>query len=412
VLVLAAAVAADEKAARDPDLPWLDNEFYKVNVEVRPRIELADQDNLDASQAYTIRSHVGLRAKPYYGFSALAELLNIWSLDDGSYHDGASTPNGDTTIADPEQTKLNRAWLQFERPQWWGAKAKGGRQRILFDDQRFVGNIGWRQGEQSFDAALGETSLGVDDLTIQYAYLWDIRRIFGDQGPRSVGARDWDSDSHLVRVHYTGFGSSDGSSSLKLSAFAYLLDFQGDAPANSSNSYGFRLAGQRDLGDDWTLKYVGSYAFQTDANDNPADYDAHYVWVSGDVGPKELGTLGVGYELLGSDGGDARFVTPLATAHKFNGFADVFLNNGGVRGLQDLNFTLAPKLPWKLSGKLIYHEFWSDHRNKHRGREIDGVLSRPINPYMTALTKFAYFDGSSSGPDDIYRVWFQLTFAY
>ena len=119
---LTSAVAAGGEVDRDPGLRWLDNELYKLIVEIRPRIELADQDGLDASQAYTIRSRVGLEVKRYFGFSALAELLNVWSLDDDSYYDGASTPNGDTTIADPERTELNRAWLQFARPNWLGSQ--------------------------------------------------------------------------------------------------------------------------------------------------------------------------------------------------------------------------------------------------------------------------------------------------
>jgi hypothetical protein len=30
-----------------------------------------------------------------------------------------------------------------------------GRQRINLDDQRFVGSVGWRQNEQTFDAVRG-----------------------------------------------------------------------------------------------------------------------------------------------------------------------------------------------------------------------------------------------------------------
>ncbi len=401
-----AGAAAEEEPQRDPLLPWLDNEFYKVHLEARPRIELADQDGFDASQAYTIRTKAALEAKSYYGFSALAELLNVWSLDQGSYFDVASTPNGDTAIADPAQTELNRAWLQFSMPEWWRVRAKGGRQLILLDDQRFVGNVGWRQGEQTFDSARGSTSLGVDDLTLEYAYLWDIRRVFGDQGPRSQGTRDWDSKSHLARVNYSGLDFLD------MTVFAYFLDFEQDSPTNSSNSYGFRVAGQTEFGVDWLVKYAGSYAYQTDAADNPVDYDAHYVWVGGDIGPEKIGTIGVAYELLGSDDGKARFVTPLATAHKFNGLADVFLNNGGPTGLQDLHLTVKPALPWRFAASIVFHEFWSDQGGNHLGREIDTVITRPINDYMTALVGGAYFDGTSRGPADIYRLWFQLTFKY
>jgi hypothetical protein len=197
-----------------------------------------------------------------------------------------------------------------------------------------------------------------------------------------------------------------------MTAFAYLLDFERESPGNSSNSYGLRLSGQVELSDDLFVGYAGSYAYQTDAAKNPASYDAHYVAVDGRFESKPLGSIGIGYELLGSDDGKAVFGTPLATAHKFNGFADAFLDNGGPAGLQDLYFTLAPKLPCKLAGKLVYHEFWSDEGSNHLGREIDAVLSRPINEHLTALTKFAWFGGPTRGPADRWRLWLQLTFQY
>jgi len=331
----ATSAAAEAEPVGDPNLPWLDNPYYKLFLDVRARMEFADIEGFSDSQAYTIRTRAGLGSKPYFGFSAFAELENTWSLDDGSYFDGASAPNGESVIADPENIELNRAWLQFEKKEWLGMRAKGGRQRMIWDDARFIGNVGWRQNEQTYDAALGETTLGVEGLSAWYAYVWDVRRIFGDQGP-SPTTQDFDSNSHLARVSHQGLDF------LKATAFMYLLDFDQDSPPNSSNSYGLRLWGDIALSEDLSLSYAASYAYQTDAADNPVDYEAHYVWLGADVGWKSLGSLGVLYERLGSDDGDAVFVTPLATAHKFNGFADAFLDNGGPRGLQDLGISVAP----------------------------------------------------------------------
>lgn len=405
VVAVAGAAGAEEPVVGDPNLPWLDNEYYKVHLNVRARIELANIDGSSGSQAYTIRTRAALEAKPFHGFGALAELENTWSLADSQYFDGASTSNtGKSIIADPENTELNRAWLQYASKALFGspvgASAKAGRQRIIFDDARFIGNVGWRQNEQTMDAALGQTDFSVDDLSAQYAYLWDIRRIFGRN------SSDYSSDSHLARLNYSGVEGHD------FSAFAYFLDFENDSPSDSSNSYGVRAAGRFPLSDDFSLGYSASYAFQTDAADNPVDYDAHYVWAQLDVKMKEVGLLGAGYEMLGSDDGDARFVTPLATAHKFNGFADAFLDNGGVRGLQDLFFTVAPSLPWKFKGKLIYHEFWRADGGQHLGRELDAVISRPFNKHLSGLVKGAWFDGESRGPADRWRLVFEVTFKY
>lgn len=51
----------------DPDLPWLDNRYYKVHIQIRARIELAKIDGFESSQAYTIRTHAGIGLKPWQG---------------------------------------------------------------------------------------------------------------------------------------------------------------------------------------------------------------------------------------------------------------------------------------------------------------------------------------------------------
>ncbi len=60
----------------------------------------------------------------------------------------------------------------------------------------------------------------------------------------------------------------------------------------------------------------------------------------------------------------------------------------------------------------MYHEFWFADGGSHLGRELDGVWTRPFNDYLTGLFKFAWFDGTSKGPADRWRVWFQVNFGY
>ena len=386
-------------------LPWFDNDMYKVALDMRGRIELADINGFQNSEAYTVRTRLGLGLKPWRGFSVFAELENTTSADNSAYFDVASTPNGKSAIADPENTELNQAFVQYQNADWADLRVRGGRQRIVLDDARFVGNVGWRQNEQTFGAGLVQSSFGVEGLTAQYVYLWDIQRIFGDKGP-TAGTQDFTSESHILRANYTGIDD------LNITVFAYLFDFGSDSPVFSANTYGFRVNGKVDLSDQMYLKYAGSYAFQKDEAANPVDYDAHYIAAEGTLGTKRLGGFTLGYELLGSDNGDARFVTPLATAHKFNGFADAFLNNGGVNGLQDLYVAIAPRLPMKFKAKIIYHHFWSHEKSQNLGDEIDGVLSRKLNKYLTALAKFAWFDGTNKGPADRWRLWAQITLKY
>jgi len=405
VLLLLLPMSGPARADDAPPPLWkqvLDNDYYKVSLNTRLRVELADQDGAKASQAYTLRARLGLGTKPLYGFSAFAELESVIAFDEDTYFDVVETPNGETAIADPEDTQLNRLWLQYENPEIAGLRLKAGRQRIIFDDARFVGNVGWRQNEQTFDAALGETTLGIDGLKLTYAWIEEVKRIFGDQSPQ----KDWDSSSHLANLSYT-FGPV-----LTATAFAYLLRFDNDSPGNSADSYGFRVSGKYPLGGDWSLGYVGSYAWQQDADENPVDYDADYGNVELTLGYAPLGAITAGGELLGSDQGRARFVTPLATAHKFNGFADVFLNNGGNNGLRDAYFAVAPKLPFGISGKLIYHHFWADENGGSLGDELDYVASKTLAKGLVLLSKGAWFNGRARGPADIWRWWLELNYAF
>ncbi|MCG8590902.1 MAG: alginate export family protein [Proteobacteria bacterium] len=369
----------------------------KVHLDARARLEIADFDTLEQSEAATIRTRLGYETGAWQGISGFVEMENIAALSDDAYFDGVASPNGKSIIADPEGTELNRVFLKVEREEF-DTRFVGGRQRVKLDDDRFIGNVGWRQNEQTLDAVRLDTSLGIDGLSVLYGYVWDVHRIFGDEGPPN--RRDFDSDSHMVRVAYTKFSFA------KPVLFGYFFDFD-NSVGNSANSFGVRVTGDVAPLEKWKFSYQLSYARQVDAADNPVDYEANYYLIDGKLGYAPLGAIGIGYEELGSDDGIAVFTTPLATAHKFNGYADVFLNNGGPRGLRDLYVYVAPKLPFGLKGKLAYHRFESDQGDNDLGDEIDAVLSRGFTKHVNVLAKYAYYDSSGNAPLDRWRFWLQ-----
>ncbi len=163
----------------------------------------------------------------------------------------------------------------------------------------------------------------------------------------------------------------------------------------------------------WVLGYSGSFAHQVEAANNRNHYEARYGWVEGSAGHADWLTLGTGFENLGSDDGTARFGTPLATAHKFNGFADAFLDNGGDDGLRDYFVWIAPKLPFGVTAKAIYHRFWTAEQKRHVGDEFDLLMTRRFGDHWLALLKAAVFEGQSrSGPADRWRLTLELNFRY
>lgn len=401
-----------------PYFGWLD-ELYdaltggKVDLRLNLRTEFADSDGGKTSQAYTSSLRLGYGTAEYHGFSAYLGFEDVRSADDDLYNAaGLNNENRRTVIADPEATKINQAYLNyFFEPAM--TQIRAGRQRLNLDDARFVGNVGWRQNEQTLDGLLVRNT-SIEGLEATYMYVYEVNRIFGDDRSAAVPSAnlDFESDSHLFNVSYSGFDEL-GIEDLTVTAFAYVLDFSGGnatARANSSNTLGFRASGGIDLNDSIDVGGTFSLAHQVDGEDNPTGYRANYFLLEAEAGEENLGRAFIGIEVLGSYHGRAQFRTPLATAHKFNGWADAFLNNGGPKGLQDIYVGIAPRLPFEFQGKLVYHRFNSEDGGGNLGWEFDAELKRKIYKDVSGLVKYAYFDGQRN--PDIYRLWFQLTLAF
>ena len=83
-------------------------------------------------------------------------------------------------VADPEITELNRLQLAYTGVE--DATFTVGRQRVILGDARYVGNVGFRQNEQTFDAVRATIS-AIENVTINYLYLDRVHRILGDDHP-------------------------------------------------------------------------------------------------------------------------------------------------------------------------------------------------------------------------------------
>lgn len=372
-----------------------------IKMNIRTRASYADERGDDTSQAYTVRTRLGYLTQAYEGFQAFVEMEDVTSFDYDRYNAGnLNNQPTRTNIADVEVTEINQLWANYELPlEDWSLSVKAGRQIIALDDQRFIGHVGWRQDNQTFDAITLKTDLGIENLELHYGYLWQINRIFGDQA-------DWDSESHLINVSY------DLESIGKLTAFGYLFDFENDSPGNSSQTVGVRLAGDQELNEDLILKYQLSAAFQEDYGDNPTDYDAMYFMADAAFEVKETGTFGAGFEIFTSDNGVASFQTPLATGHKFNGFADAFLTKPAA-GLHDFYvYYKTGSLPMGWNGYLSYHYYGGEDGAEHLGDEVNAVLSKKINDYMTFTAKFAHFMGAEAMYPETSRLTFDVTLSF
>ena len=388
---LLAAVAA-------PSLALAQSPPGDIILDMRLRSESVSQDGLpEDAQALTLRTRFGYETPAWRGFKALVEGENVTALVD----DYNSTTNGKVrypVVADPEDTELNRAQIS-----WTGAKADAvvGRQRLILGNARFVGNVGFRQNEQTFDAV--KTAFRpTKELALTYAYVDRVHRVFGDDSPQG----EWDSDSHLVQADLkTAAG--------QLTGYGYLMAFE-NAPAQSNATWGVRLTAARAVRPGLSVTYEAEYARQTEHRNNPADFELDYVALS--AGLKAAAPwASVGYERLEGNGSRG-FATPLATLHAFQGWADVFLTTPPA-GVRDLNLRagttlkLGPKaLPVRLQAAV--HDFAEDDGSDRYGRELDLLAAAPVTKALTAEVKAAFFDGDRPGFADRSKVWVTLEFKY
>ena len=341
----------------------------KPIIDARLRYEGVDQAGIaKRADAVTARTRAGFEAKSG-DFAFLAETEATLAISE-NYNSGVNGRTTFPTVADPQNVELNRLQLQYRGlPK---TVVTLGRQRINLDDQRFVGSVGWRDNEQTFDAVRVEWS-GVKNLKVDLTYSWSDRTIWGVNGGNRYGP------ARLTAIGGNNFLANAALTTKvgTLTGFAYLVDQDETLTrTNSSASYGARFAGAYTFRSKAKLGYALSAARQNDHARNPNRYTANYYAGDLSLGVKPL-TLGAGFEILGSDRGVAltSFQTPLATLHKFNGWADKFLVTP-PNGLRDA-YGLAG-VTWKKMGKIdaitlaaIYHRFGSDRLGLRYGDEID-----------------------------------------
>jgi len=369
----------------------------KAHVGFRYRFENVDQDGFDKdANASTIRMRLNYQTGAWQKWSGFAEFDYVGELLFKDFNNlGGSSPDRDQypVVADPKGTDLNQLYLDYDPSA--SAKARFGRQRILLDNQRFVGGVGWRQNEQTYDG-LALTYTGWSNTEVFYNYTTAVKRIFGGD---VTGGRH-DSDNHLLNVK------------VKLSddwvvvPYYYYID-NSDVAGFSTATFGGRLTGNVALGAG-KLNLVAEFATQSDAANNPVDYDADYFNLGATLALKNGLSLGLAWESLGGDQdrAGAAFRTPLATLHAFQGWADKFLATPGG-GIDDLFATVKYQAgKWSFTG--VYHDFSAESGSADYGTEFDISAGRKLGDRYGLLLKAAFYDADQHATDTN-KLWLMLT---
>ena len=365
-----------------------------IALNFRYRYEYVDEDGLPKdANASTLRTRLTVTSGEVGGFQVLVQGDNVTYLGNDNFN---NTDNGKTrypVVADPDYTEVNQAFISYAFNE--KNKVTGGRQSINYADQRFIGSVGWRQNEQTMDSARFQLN-PMSGLTLDYSYIWKVNRIFDPDSDKS----EFNGDTHAAIVSYK---ITEGHT---LSAYGYLLDLD-EAPALSSKTFGAAYQGSFKLSERIGLGLSLAAAQQQEYKDNPNDYSADYYFGELTAKFKPL-SISLGYEELESDDGIS-LQTPLATLHKFQGFADKFLTTP-VGGMEDTYI----KAVTTVGGvKLIafYHEFEAESGSMDYGSEFDFVAAYKFNKNYSVLFKYAAYNADDFASDTD-KAWLMLTAAF
>lgn len=359
----------------------------KTTLNFRLRSEQVDDELFNrTARAGTLRSRLTYASAMWQGWDLNLEVDHVLYVTNDNFNSTRNFNVNRPQIADPDGADLNQANLRYRQG---AATVTLGRQRLQRDNQRFVGGVGWRQNEQTFDAANIAYKVH-DNVQIDYAWILDTHRIFGPDAGNPPPALD--SNHHLTNVGW------QINPTLRAGAYFYALEFD-DADLLSSTTAGAFLQGTFTPGSEGgvLLDYRLEAARQQDHQNNPRNFDVDYLHgiAGASLGATRIAT---GYEQLGSDAtANVAMQTPLATLHAFQGWADRFLTTPAT-GLTDLYISAQHKVG-QFDLMAVWHDYDADRGGLSYGREWNLQATTAVNPNLTLTLKYADYQADNFSVD-------------
>ncbi|MGZ8159195.1 MAG: alginate export family protein [Methylobacter sp.] len=368
-----------------------------VKIDLNYRYENVDQDRgpQKTANANTARLRAGLLSPTFHGLQGYAEFEGNLAMQE----DYNSTRNGNTaysTVADPEKSELNQLWISYSGIP--DTVIKGGRQRIKLDDDRFIGNVGWRQMETTFDSVLvTHNNQQLFGLTVNAGYIGNVQ---------TFTATTENIEAPILNVNYKvgDYGNLVG--------YGYWLNYtERENYEKSSQTYGIRLSNFQKpgdtlkLSDNYGLVYTAEWGRQLDYGHGPTKYEADRFNLMGGFTAYNFTFQGA-VEQLDGKGANKTFDTPLGTNHAFQGWADLFLvtPNDGIRDVFGTAIATMDRGNVVLTG--VYHDFTDDSGRLHYGKEWDFSALKKFGKHYSVLAKYAYYDADQFSTDT-QKIWVQ-----
>lgn len=375
----------------------------KFNGQLRTRYEFVDDSVKDDANAITTRFALSVRTG-LLGIEGLSAFGQMMAVTNFGYDKYAPENTDYALIDDAKNERITQAYLDYKMGD---TLIRAGRQMINLDDQRFVGAVGWRQMPQTFMGYTLQNS-SVENLNLMATY---VTGRYGIKDGLSGGA-----ENVFLHADYKVMPE------LTLSGYGYLL-------GSNSDTYGLMAKGKVGM-----FNYIAEVATQQDSSleyESMGKKDVDAMYFRGDISTKYNGfILGAAYESLGdADGNDHGFTTPLATLHKWQGFADVFLGytaKSNTYGLNDFYAKVGYVSPKFGKFLAIYHTFSTQEtdgiNSDDVGSELDLLYTYKFSNGIDFLAKAAFFSGETNSVlanlkdpianNDVTKYWVQFDYKF
>lgn len=323
------------------------------------------------------------------------------------------------TWGDEEQLKdnaglqVNELWLELLLNHHLTLKA--GRQELVYDDHRLLGNLDWANATRSHDA-----------LLLKYAdnnktFNWHLGGAFNQYGEALFGT-DYQLKNYKF-LTFTWLKKEFGKSVLSFTAIANGLNATVNTGKKTYTSYTLGPL-YNYQGKAWKA-LVGAY-YQTGKTDNALLLDAYMLNSYMQLNCKKV-FFGLGFDYISGNNNNTplskshSFSTLYATNHKFYGYMDYFINlpaDTKLRGLTDPYLRLGVLLDKKITVTLDLHHFilanrfnQTDPKYNALGNEVDLLAEYKISPeinlqagYSTMLAT-TNMEALKTGSSSNYNSW-------
>ncbi|MBP9777582.1 MAG: alginate export family protein [Rickettsiaceae bacterium] len=358
----------------------------ETTIGFRYRYEQVAERLKSCSYANTLRSRLIYQTDNYKGLKVTFGFSNVTGLGEQKFNSGGGTSPSKlryAIIADPNNTAVYQANVNYTT--LFDTNIIFGRQIINLDNQRFIGEVAFRQTSQTYDAITVKNSY-LSKTEVLYSHIYRVNRIFSNAAIKPFD--DNRNNTNLLNIKYGGFDYVD------LIGYFYSIKNK-DIPMFSTNTIGARAVGDKKFKSLYDLKflYEAEYAYQKNTFNNPVSFSGYYTNLT--VGAEIFRTIvKIGREELSGDRKTSgkSFRTPLATLHIFQGWNDLFLTTPAA-GIEDLfvSFSSIIKPLFDTKITIIYHDFKASDGDSKLGEEINLNLSKKINKLSSVSVQYGKF---------------------